>query len=392
MVAFSYAEINIVGIVLLLLLLNNMNRSIYKSRSIDQRIFNGCMIMNILIFLLDTGMWLLDGVPGAAMESANYVVTTLYYISNPLICFLWLMYTDFKIYESKLGLLKRIRLYAVPCVISAALSLASPFTGWLFSIDEKNGYMRGPYFWMMALACLIYLVLSCGMSIKDIYKNGWEGNKSLSIHLVVFPIGIIAASVIQIMFFGVSIIWVCAMLALASIYINIQNGEISTDYLTGLYNRRRLDLHLKRIVKARRKEHLLFAIMLDLDEFKSINDNYGHIAGDSALMKMAELLRQTCKGSDDFIARIGGDEFVILGERTRHEEIKKLMEEIYSNAFAYNQSHQLPYALMPSMGYTVFSKDDTIDSFLATADREMYRSKQERKLEHSKDHHNTSMA
>jgi len=120
-----------------------------------------------------------------------------------------------------------------------------------------------------------------------------------------------------------------------------------------------------------------------LDEFKSINDKNGHISGDEALVKMAELLRTACKGSDDFIARMGGDEFIIVGERNETGEIKQLMEEIYSSTSAYNQSHQKNYTLLPSMGYSVFGKDDTLDSFLAAADKEMYRNKLERKLKRS---------
>lgn len=128
------------------------------------------------------------------------------------------------------------------------------------------------------------------------------------------------------------------MLAFASIYINIQNGEISTDYLTGLYNRRRLDEHLQRRLRMRRKEQKLFVIMMDMDKFKDINDKYGHAVGDEALVKMAELLRGICKESDDFIAR---------------------------------------------MGYSIFNKGETIDSFLVRADQEMYRNKQERKQQNT---------
>lgn len=380
MIDFLYAEINVIGIVLLLLFLNNMNRSSYKTTPIDQRIFNACMIMNILIFLFDTGMWLVDGSPLAISITINYIVTMLYYISNPLICLLWLMYTDYKINESRNGLLKRMRFYVIPFVISAVLSVISLYTGWFYSIDVNNEYMRGPYFWVMAFVALFYLVLSFGMSLKDFIINGWEDNKNVSIHLVVFPVLIIAASVIQIMFFGVSIIWICAMIAFASIYINIQNGEISNDHLTGLYNRRRLDEHFQRRLKMRKKDHLLFAIMIDLDDFKKINDEHGHAAGDEALIEISELLRQVCKGSDDFISRMGGDEFVILGERTKTEEIKQLMDEIFSAAIESTDRHERSYLLQLSMGYSVYTEDETRNSFFATADQAMYQNKQERKL------------
>lgn len=265
------------------------------------------------------------------------------------------------------------------------MSLLSPFTKWFFIIDEGNRYVRGPLFLVMVFISFFYLVLSCGMPLKDLYKNGWEENKSINLHLIIFPIGMIAVATIQTLFFGVSIIWICSMLICTNIYINIQNAEISTDHLTGLYNRRRLDQHLQRRIKAKCKGHLLFAIILDLDEFKSINDNLGHMVGDNALFQTAELLRQSCKGSDDFIARIGGDGFVIVGERAEFGEIDKLIKNILSHALKYNRSSQSNFNLLLSMGYSVFSKDDTIDSFLAAADKKMYQNKKERKLERPKE-------
>lgn len=377
---FLYAEINVVGIVLLLLFLNNMNRSGSKAVPFDQYIFNGCLVMNILIFLFDTGMWLVDGKETFVFMYINYGVTMLYYISNPLICFMWLMYTDYKIFESKTGLLKRARIYIIPCIINGLLSIATLYTGWLFVIDGNNHYMRGALFPVMAVIALLYLLIAFGMSVRDVIKNGWEINKNVNIHLVIFPIGIITASIIQIMFFGVSIIWVCALLAFASIYINIQNGEISMDHLTGIYNRRRLDEHLQRRLKMRKKNHHLFAVILDLDNFKSINDQYGHAVGDDALIRMAALLRKVCEGSDDFIARLGGDEFIVVGERREAQEIQQLVLRISSEAEAFNQQKLADYQLLPSIGYAVFQDDGTIDLLLAEADTEMYRNKQERKI------------
>jgi diguanylate cyclase (GGDEF)-like protein len=219
------------------------------------------------------------------------------------------------------------------------------------------------------------------MSLRDVIINGWRVNKNVNIHLVIFPIGLIAATVIQIMFYGVSIIWTCSMIAFASIFINIQNSTISTDYLTGLYNRRQLEEHFQRRLKMRKDGHNLFMIMIDLDDFKKINDEHGHASGDTALTEMAQLLLQVCKGSDDFIARMGGDEFIILGERTKTEDIIRLMDDISSAVTEYNDRHIYDYVLHPSMGYSTYKKGDIIEDFFVTVDQAMYRNKQKWKLE-----------
>lgn len=383
---FLYAEVNAVGIVVLLLMLTSRNRKNFAAMPGDQQIFNCVMFLNLLIFLFDTGMWLADGASFPVLKTVNYIVTTCYYLLNPLICFLWLLYTDYKINESKTGLLRRIRFYVFPVAVCTVMTLASPLTGWFFVIDEGNRYSRGPLFPVISILSLVYLVFACGITLADIRKNGWEATKSVNFPLVVFPAGIMVATAIQIRFFGISIIWVCTMLACSNIYINLQNTEISTDYLTGLYNRRRLDQHLQRRIGQRRSGRLLFAMMLDLDEFKKINDKYGHMEGDRALIRVAELLRQSCKKGEDFIARMGGDEFIIVGERSGAGEIEQLMVKLNANAADSNKTHPLKYTLTLSMGYSVFREGDTEDSFFAAADREMYCCKQKRKAATVKEH------
>ena len=120
-------------------------------------------------------------------------------------------------------------------------------------------------------------------------------------------------------------------------------------------------------------------MMLDLDDFKKINDRYGHEAGDDALIRFADLLRQACDGGDDFIARVGGDEFFILGERVKAEEIAGLKQRISSAADAFNERRETEYLLRPSLGCCVYRENDTASALFAATDQQMYRDKLERK-------------
>ncbi|MHB8158655.1 MAG: GGDEF domain-containing protein [Desulfocucumaceae bacterium] len=88
-----------------------------------------------------------------------------------------------------------------------------------------------------------------------------------------------------------------------------QNSE---DSLTGLYNRRFIDLQLSReFLRAQRYNRNLVVIMADLDHFKRINDDFGHQTGDRVLMVVAQILKESCR-EVDFIARFGGEEFLLL--------------------------------------------------------------------------------
>lgn len=376
---FLYAEVNIVGAVVLLLMLTSRNKHSFRNMSVDQQIFNSIMFLNLLIFIFDAGMWLSDKNPLPIMRIVNYLSTILYYFFIPWICLLWLMYTDFKIYENRAGLWRRTRYYAIPAFICVILILLSPFTGWIFAISKDNRYARGPWLIILTVVTFSYLIAASCIAINDALKNGWKANNGLNQMLVIYPLGIIVAATLQVRYFGLSVIWVCTMLGCTSIYINKQNAEILTDHLTGLNNRRRLDQHLQRRIRMRYKKHLLFILVLDLDEFKKINDCCGHLIGDQALVRTAELLRKSCNSSEDFIARLGGDEFIIVGERASTAEIMDFIKTINNNVAIFNQSDQLCYTLALSMGYAVLKEGDNEDTFLAAADKEMYYNKAKNK-------------
>ncbi|MFA6809324.1 MAG: hypothetical protein WCR27_10080, partial [Eubacteriales bacterium] len=132
MITYLYTEINVIGIIILLFLLNNFNKNRRENTPIDQKIFNTIMILLLWVFLLDTGMWLFDENP--KLRVLNIIVTTGYYLLNPAICFVWLLYTDYKIFESKAELSKRFVFYVLPTIVCIIMSLCSPFTGWFFVI------------------------------------------------------------------------------------------------------------------------------------------------------------------------------------------------------------------------------------------------------------------
>jgi diguanylate cyclase (GGDEF)-like protein len=111
---------------------------------------------------------------------------------------------------------------------------------------------------------------------------------------------------------------------------NKRLSEISlTDPLTGLFNRRFLDESLENAIKtATRSQSALSLMMIDIDHFKQINDQYGHLAGDSCLRSLAVTLRRMISRSTDRIARYGGEEFAVILPNTCTEDLVKLAEQI----------------------------------------------------------------
>lgn len=116
-------------------------------------------------------------------------------------------------------------------------------------------------------------------------------------------------------------------------YLKVQHDRIKelseTDHLTGLYNRQTFDgyFELKFTEAIKRTEHLSL-VMLDIDNFKKINDGYGHQVGDECLKAMAEYLRQTNLRKNDFVARYGGEEIVIVLTNTNIKGAEEISQRI----------------------------------------------------------------
>lgn len=101
-----------------------------------------------------------------------------------------------------------------------------------------------------------------------------------------------------------------------------------TDPLTELHNRRILFTTLeKAVVHARVKKYELAVVAIDIDHFKSINDTYGHTGGDQVLVAFAMCLKSFCT-KNDFVARMGGEEFVIIITNTEHQDVGKRVEKL----------------------------------------------------------------
>ncbi len=153
-----------------------------------------------------------------------------------------------------------------------------------------------------------------------------------------------------------------------------------TDELTGLFNRRGLlTMGAHQLKLARRTRRRLLLMYADLDNMKRINDKFGHIEGDAALIEAADILREVFRESD-IIARIGGDEFVILAVDSDGAQSEALINRIHQRCILANLKKARPYVLAMSAGSAEFDPDQptALEELVAQADRAMYATKQKR--------------
>jgi diguanylate cyclase (GGDEF)-like protein len=154
-----------------------------------------------------------------------------------------------------------------------------------------------------------------------------------------------------------------------------------TDELTGLYNRRGFTLLAEQELKlAQRMKRAMLLFFGDMDNLKTINDTWGHAQGDQALCEVAAILKQNFRESD-IIARIGGDEFVVLAVDASKESAEIIVNRIQAALDALNSAGGDSYHLAISLGFASYNPEapSMVSELIAQADIQMYQQKQSRK-------------
>lgn len=373
MEVFSYLEMNILAIVVLFIILINTHHKSEKYL-IEQKLYKHLLRINILLLITDGLMWVLDGTKNTQLQAVLILSTLIYYILNPLICMVWSIYIDFQINRNEVRISKLLIPLTVPVVIFALLSLASIFSNCLYYFDSNFVYHRGRFFFLTALFTYSYLLYSFFIIIIKRTKI----HKQYFLPILMFAILPSICGIIQFFYYGLSLIWIGTTISLLIVFINIQNEQMYIDYLTGLYNRRQLDIHLQDLLQKHFKSTYIGGIYIDVNSFKKINDQYGHSSGDEALRYTAKILRRSFD-RNSFIARYGGDEFVVLLQMNDKNELENAIDQLNKTLNKFNLKKITPYHLSFSIGSACYDKNSQMSDqeFLGYIDHLMYLDKQQ---------------
>jgi len=158
--------------------------------------------------------------------------------------------------------------------------------------------------------------------------------------------------------------------------------KANLDHLTGLYNRKYLDDYVEDMLQTSRAGYArtnrnFAALMLDIDGFKNINDSFGHVEGDRAIAAAASLLKKSVR-KGDFVARYGGDEFLVILDQCAAGTPKRVIRRIRDHLNKFNSENVKPYQLEVSIGFKMFSAADglTAKEVFTRIDELMYQNKQ----------------
>ena len=383
-----YSELILFCISVLVILLWNDSRHERGPMLIGQGVFRYLMIVNIVAMSFDIAAICCNGIQGAGSRILMYTSLCLYYMSHSLVIYLFMLYIDFELYPDKDRFKKRLPYYSVFTAINLLMSASSLYTGWFYIIDENNYYHRGSIWWVPAVLSFAYAIYAMSMVLNWAKKNrlNSKSEKELFGRLFLLPILPCLGYLIQGALPGTAWIFPCTTLTILINYIAIQNGQMSRDHLTGLYNRGHLETFINNQIRNLKKGNSAFLILLDLDYFKAINDTYGHLTGDDALISAAKLLRDHCKRKRDFVVRLGGDEFVIIGKCEDVSTVQKIIERMNKEIADFNAKGKKPYQLSFSVGYAIgeAGTNTTLDKLINVADQMMYKNKREKKKRREK--------
>jgi diguanylate cyclase (GGDEF)-like protein len=320
--------------------------------------------------------WTVGSARACSEPVSKYHFGVISYLCTGAVTWLWYWFVDIST-TSRQNLLKRSKWHAVgtavPFLFYETCCILLPVIHAEIR-SSAAGVYHGKLWHIIQVTCLyLYLVLALWKLMQTAGKNQIEKSTALSYLFSTVAIGLGNAQ--QILRGIVPYVVMLYTLGIFFIFVAMQSLRINTDALTGLSNRIRGRKFLAyRIQHAEKDPYYLF--MADIDHFKGINDRYGHLAGDEALVLVADTLREMgARYRSLFLSRFGGDEFLLLYSVSEGEP--SAFQEAFTALLQANlEKSQMPFALSMSFGYAVCGRQGmTIGELVAEADRMLYEQK-----------------
>ncbi|MBQ6365915.1 MAG: GGDEF domain-containing protein [Oscillospiraceae bacterium] len=370
-----HVEIDVLFLLILCFIAYQSKNNI--SQQMSRILFRNTVYGIMLTLALDILWMLIDGRQFPGGRLLNAVVNAVFLSGAEVLGVLWYLYVLETLGHHITKKLFRLMLLSVMFFI--ALNLLSVKTEWIFYIDDKNVYVRGQYFWVQIVGSLSLLLISLVHILFTLLFQRERTDLAVIRKLLGFYIIPVIGTFAALPFSGMPGTWTCAAVSIILIYMDDQDGEIVRDSLTGLNNRKTLKKVFAEYVKQASPQKLLCLFMIDLDNFKTINDTQGHPTGDQALVAAAKVLTGSLGSLQAFVARYGGDEFLIMGFFPDETEIRAYMQMLEDRCTAFNREKQPPYVLRFSIGSAVYMPDESFEQLVERADSALYEEKRRHK-------------
>lgn len=374
MAGVIHIELNLLFMIILVFIARQNRRNVNQQM---KRVFFRNTIVGIFLELAMDAFWVaIDGkvFPGGIL--LNKITNAACFAIGVVVGSVWYLY----VMES-LGIRitrKLTALVMMPAVIGAVIGISTIWTKLTFDVTDANVYVRGPFFFVQELMALLMVFVSFLHLILYLLSGRDRGKKQIVYKLLSFYILPFIGTILSMPFSGAPATWPCAAVSVILIYLDAQDNEILQDSLTGLNNRKKLEVTYPEYAKMISETRKLYMFMMDLDHFKVINDTLGHAVGDDALVEASKIFKRSMEGVRGIVARIGGDEFVILAFMADENGAEQFKQGIYRRFEEFRLSKEKSYELKCSVGYCMCEREDEFTEVLKISDAELYREKKRR--------------
>ena len=373
--ASTYLLVDAFCILLAVIIIRRVGSSFGSEREI--RYFKQ-MIGFYLLFCLADALWMPINF-GIFAQNAflNMMLSTINLGSMAFVAYYWLCYALVKMGTHNLNTLRSRIVVAMPIAILVGLYVVNTHTGWMFSIGADGTFVRGPLYVLSAVISLGYVLIVAVWAIAAMRTEESRAQRHEYITFIQFGIIPVVACLFDVVCGNTPAIALGVLSAIILVFSNLQETRIFNDALTGLNNRRRADLFLADRIQAASNNKPVCVYVLDVNKFKQINDTRGHAEGDHALQVVADGLRSAAGKVKGFVARWGGDEFILISdvsEGQKPEDVVTCIDECIASAC---ESNGLEYRLSVTMGYAICtSANEDQEALFERADRMLYDRKQ----------------
>jgi len=372
--ALMCLEINLISVVLVALI---HYKTSGLTKMVAQRNFAMAIDAQMVFFVSDTLFAMMFYGVFPQVPALEILAKEVYFMSTALLCFYWFVYFEHLQESPFVKSRKRVWMSSVLVWIVGILLFINLFTGICFHVDENGTYGRGPLFILLYVFSYAYVFFTCIRAFTRLFKRQYYSQRKMLIKLALFPVAPAIAGIIQ--FFLPELPVACAALSIATliIYMDWTDEMISVDPLTHLNNRKMIDYYYEQWQDNKEDNASLYLLMVDANKFKSINDTYGHLEGDKALIRIADAMRLALRGHNRrfIIARYGGDEFVVLIWDESEVAIENLKARIGRTLHRLNKEANSPYELSVCIGSEKASHDIALKDLIELADEHLYAEK-----------------
>lgn len=333
---WTYQSISIVSVLFILVLNISSGFASYYS---DSAFFNGFLVL----------LW-----------QISLIVTT--------ICVFYLVFNELK--EKYLRYqVNNDWLYGIPGFIEIAVLIVIS----LFSADARYSDLVSSIASVTIYVVInFYIMLGAFLCYKSsLYNLDFDIKYIARKHLYYYTVLCIAFLIEQVVFSNVAVGTSYVVFLLFN-YMTKSKTMISQDSLSGVNNRVSFNKYINNVFLS--KDHDgAYIVYIDIDKFKQINDTYGHIEGDEAISLVGKTLKSIAGETNSFVARIGGDEFVMIVKTTEEEKVKKVIQNISFELEERIIFSDKQYDLTVSCGYIEVKKNQkNIKELMVKADESMY--------------------